>query len=42
MNKDVIDGVLIDEEESSPEGNGEKEVVDADVGGNEVVVKDVE
>ncbi|QCD87064.1 hypothetical protein DEO72_LG3g1595 [Vigna unguiculata] len=32
VNKDVVDGVLIDEEESSPEGNGENEAVDADVG----------
>ena len=42
VNKDVVDGVLIDEEESSPEGNEEKEAVDADVGGNEVVAEDVE
>ncbi|QCD89347.1 hypothetical protein DEO72_LG4g291 [Vigna unguiculata] len=42
VNKDVVDGVLIDEAKSSPEGNGEKEAVDADVGGNEVVAKDVE
>ncbi|QCD96105.1 hypothetical protein DEO72_LG6g807 [Vigna unguiculata] len=42
VNKDVVDGVFIDEEESSPEGNGEKEAVDADVGGNKVVAKDIE
>ena len=42
MKKDVVDGVLIDEAESSPEGNGEKEAVDADAGGNEVVAEDVE
>jgi len=42
VNKDVVDGVLIDEEESSPEGNGENEAVDADVGGNEVVAEDIE
>jgi len=40
VNKDVVDGVLVDEAESSPEGNGE--AVDADVGGNEVVVEDIE
>ena len=42
VNKDVVDGMLIDEEESSPEGNGEKEAVDANVGGEEVVAEDVE
>ena len=42
VNKDVVDGVLIDEAESSLEGNGEKEAVDDDVGGNEVVAEDVE
>ncbi|QCD87295.1 hypothetical protein DEO72_LG3g1829 [Vigna unguiculata] len=42
VNKDVVDDVLIDEEESSPEGNGEKEAVDANVGGEEVVAEDVE
>ena len=38
-NKDVVDGVLIDEAESSPEGNGEKEAVNVDVGGGEVVAE---
>ncbi|QCD82914.1 hypothetical protein DEO72_LG2g3256 [Vigna unguiculata] len=42
VNKDAVDGVLIDEAESSLEGNGEKEAVDTDVGGNEVVGEDVE
>ncbi|QCD95582.1 hypothetical protein DEO72_LG6g276 [Vigna unguiculata] len=42
VNKDVVDGVLVDEAESSPEGNGEKEVVEADVDANEVVAEDVE
>ena len=34
--------MLIDEKESSPEGNGEKEAVDANVGGDEVVAEDME
>ena len=42
VNKDVVDGVLIDEAESSPEGDGVKDAVDADVGGNEVVIEDAE
>jgi len=42
VNKDLIDGVLIDETESSPEGDGEKEAVDADAGGTEVVTEDAE
>jgi len=42
VNKDVVDGVLIDEAKSSPEEAGEKEAVDADAGGNEVVAEDVE
>jgi len=40
VNKDVIDGVLIDEAESSLEGDGVKDAVDADVGGNEVVTEE--
>jgi len=42
VNKDVVDGVLIDEAESSPGGDGEKEAVDADAGGNEVVTEGAE
>jgi len=38
--KMLLIGVLIDEAESSPEGDGEKEAVDADAGGNEVVTKE--
>jgi len=37
VNKDVVDGVLIDEAESSLERDGEKEAVESDAGGNEVV-----
>ena len=39
MNKDVVDGVLVDEAESSPEGNEEKEAVDVDAGGGEMVTE---
>jgi len=42
VNKDVCDGVLIDEAESSPKGEEEKKVADADAGGNEVVAEDIE
>ncbi|QCD78996.1 hypothetical protein DEO72_LG1g2633 [Vigna unguiculata] len=42
VNKDVIDGVLIDEAESSPEGDGVKDAVDADAGGNEVMTEKAE
>ena len=34
--------MLIDEAESSPEGDGEKEAVDVDAGGNEVVTEEAE
>jgi len=42
VNKDVVDGVLIDEAKSSPEGDGEKEAIDADAGGNKVVTEEAE
>jgi len=42
VNKYVVDGVLIDEEEFGSEGNEEKEAADANVGGDEVVAEDVE
>ena len=42
VNKDVVNDVLIDEAESSPDGVGVKDAVDADVGGNEVVMEEVE
>jgi len=42
VNKDVVDGVLIDEAEFSPEGDGVKDAVDADAGGNEVVTEEAE
>ncbi|QCE10984.1 hypothetical protein DEO72_LG10g2217 [Vigna unguiculata] len=40
--EDVIDGVLIDEAKSSPEGDGVKDTVDAYVGDNEVVTEEAE
>jgi len=42
VNKDVVDGVVIDELESSPEGDGEKEVMNADASGDEVVAEGAE
>jgi len=42
VNKDVVDGVLIDEAESRPERDGAKEAVNADAGGNEVVTEEAE
>ncbi|QCD86836.1 hypothetical protein DEO72_LG3g1363 [Vigna unguiculata] len=42
VNKDVVDDVLINEVESSLEGDGEKEAADADAGGDEIVVENVE
>jgi len=40
--KDVLDGVLVDEAKSSPEGDGEKGAENADIDGDGVVAKDVE
>jgi len=42
VNKDIVDKVLIDEAESSPEGDGENEVVNADAGDDEVVLEGAE
>ena len=42
VNKDVLDGVLVDEAKSSPEGDMEKGAENADIGGDGVVAKDVE
>ena len=49
MNKDVVDGKLVKEDEISSDDEAEKdaaeeekEAVEADAGGDEVVVEDVE
>ena len=42
VNKDVVDRVLIDEAESSPEGDEDKEAVNVDAGGDEVVAEGAE
>jgi len=42
VNKDVVDGVLVDEGESSLEGDGEKGVENVDIGGDGVMAKDAE
>jgi len=42
VNKDVIDGVLVDEAKSSPEGDGGKGAENADMGSDGVVAKGAE
>jgi len=39
VNKYVVDGVLVNEVKSSPEGDGEKEAVNADISGDGVVAE---